>query len=925
MAIVSRRTDLCGPSSSVVGGGRFGGARRWTVAVSMGVAVLAGLAVAAEPAKAAKKPGSGGKGAATRPAAGAATKPSNATKPAASGPTVLPSGRAMPAPVPPDAGVLTDAMIDAAIRKGATFLLTQFDPKTQKLKAPAKDGDEAYAGGEQALAVYALMQSGLALPDDKRLDLKGPDLSAKVERMIKFNLSSGNPQSYAYGIRATALALYVSTLPDLSGQKQVTDLAAKRAAAKDRLSADALWCITATNDGGYHYVKGKGTPTSFKDLVAYYDQLKKDGSLPKPGDFDNSCSQYGLLGAWSAAEAEIEIPTLYWYLVANHWQNTQMGNGQWYYGGKDERKGTLSMTAAGLASMLVSHEYVEPAVTTGSVGREPYNAPIKKGLAWFERDNNAIGPGGGYAHYGVERVGLASGFKFFGQDDWYKVLAARIIGAQNKTNGGWGTTVETAYNLLFLARGRHPIVMNKLRFDGTTKAPGFWANRPRDAANLAKGIGKQLERPVNWQVVNVDTPWQEWLDGPVLSIASHQAFKFSPEELDKIRNYVEAGGVLYTQADGSAPTFDKFAAQLAKDLFKKELVPVPADHPLYTTESVFKIQPPIPLKMVTNGSRVLMVHSAQDLAKTWQARDDKGRGKPLYQFGMNLFIYSAGKGPYRNRLESLYVAPPKQAPAATYPVALLSYAGQWNPEPGAWRRYATWFQRQTGYKLDAKETKLADLKPIGPAEKSDPATRPGVATKVGPSAKPESSAKLDLSAVRFAHLTGVADQKWTPAEVKAVKAFVDSGGVLFVDVTGGGAKFDGAAQTLIRAAFPAGKSEQLTADHPILTASAKGMEDCTRRAVRQTVLDKLGREGSKFPALLTSGKGAVIYTQLDVTSGLLGTNTLGVVGYESNYAMKLLKNVVIWTLDGAPAPAAPVAATTKPAEEGPASKLDVEK
>jgi len=51
--------------------------------------------------------------------------------------------------------------------------------------------------------------------------------------------------------------------------------------------------------------------------------------------------------------------------------------------------------------------------------------------------------------------------------------------------------------LLFLARGRHPVMMNKLRFDG------FWANRPRDVSNLARFGSKELERPLNWQVVPI--------------------------------------------------------------------------------------------------------------------------------------------------------------------------------------------------------------------------------------------------------------------------------------------------------------------------------------------------------------------------------------------------------------------------------------
>ena len=51
---------------------------------------------------------------------------------------------------------------------------------------------------------------------------------------------------------------------------------------------------------------------------------------------------------------------------------------------------------------------------------------------------------------------------------------------------------------------------------------GYWANRPRDVANLARFAGRQLERPINWQVVNLDNPWTDWTDIPILYLASHQ-------------------------------------------------------------------------------------------------------------------------------------------------------------------------------------------------------------------------------------------------------------------------------------------------------------------------------------------------------------------------------------------------------------------
>ena len=44
---------------------------------------------------------------------------------------------------------------------------------------------------------------------------------------------------------------------------------------------------------------------------------------------------------------------------------------------------------------------------------------------------------------------------------------------------------------------------------------------------------------------------------------------------------------------------------------------------------------------------------------------------------------------------------------------------------------------------------------------------------------------------------------------------------------------------------------------------------------------------------LPLGKGRIIYSPIDLTSGLLGTNTLGILGYKSPTACSLVKNVII--------------------------------
>src|SRR5258706_3938072 len=149
------------------------------------------------------------------------------------------------------------------------------------------------------------------------------------------------------------------------------------------------------------------------------------------------------------------------------------------------------MTPAGIASLSVTADWNEPSQARIYNGREPFSKSLAAGLKWLEQGDHCLEIAGAKSHYrgydlfSLERVGLASGFKHFGQHDWYRELAADVVRRQ-WPDGSWGPTgsdpqsekdklVETAYHTLFLGRARHPILSNKLRFDG----PG--AHHPRDA------------------------------------------------------------------------------------------------------------------------------------------------------------------------------------------------------------------------------------------------------------------------------------------------------------------------------------------------------------------------------------------------------------------------------------------------------------
>ena len=60
--------------------------------------------------------------------------------------------------------------------------------------------------------------------------------------------------------------------------------------------------------------------------------------------------------------------------------------------------------------------------------------------------------------------------------------------------------------------------MNKVQYEVGNKKEANWNQRPRDLANLSRYIGKQTERELNWQIVNLKAPVEELHDAPILYI-----------------------------------------------------------------------------------------------------------------------------------------------------------------------------------------------------------------------------------------------------------------------------------------------------------------------------------------------------------------------------------------------------------------------
>ena len=717
------------------------------------------------------------------------------------------------APAPKEETV-TDEAINAAIAKGVDNLVSHFE--NGKIKS---DPGNTYVGTD-ALCVLALLHAGQAISDE-RLNIHNPFMSGALDALRSMTIVQGL-ETYTHSLRAQALAIY------------------NRKEDRSVLDADVRWLVNAGVKGYYTYGKQPETATQ-----------------PSQAAWDNSNSQYGALGVWAAAEAGVNIPPSYWVDIQSHWENTQGKDGGWEYG-QGSTNGTLSMTAAGVNMLFVANEQLSALRPEMQVGRPPFSPNLQAGLDWLAKDDNCVKIGGYpfYTLYGMERAGLACGFKMFGTHDWFRDLAANTI-KQQSPDGSWGTDADTAFALLFLSRGRHPLLMNKLHFVGA------WANRPRDLARLTKFTSKETERPLNWQVVSLNTDWSQWLDAPILYIASHEAPIFNDEDYNKLRAFIMAGGLLFTQADGNSDQFNQWAEVMAIKLFPNgELKDLPREHYIYNL--LFKPQENIPLRALGNGTRLLIVHSPTDLSKRWQVKDPKS-DRPAFELGANVFVYATGMQVPRNRVDTLDVPDLPGKATNTIPIARLKYDGDWDPEPWSWVRTSRWFRRKTSIGLVPTPVKIE---------------------------------KLSVDIAPFAHLTGTAPFSLSETQTAALQKYVQDGGVLLIDACGG---FLPVAQSIraniLARAFPGIEPAELKTDHPLIAGRGEGMEQLARAQVRPFALMKMGQKFTR-PLLLESGKGAVLISDLDITSGLLGTNTFGILGYDPDYAQLLVKNAILWTVNG---------------------------
>ncbi len=708
----------------------------------------------------------------------------------------------------------SDEAVRKAIANAQRFLWSQQKPDGSWSGIKGK-----YPVGPSALAAYALLASGVS------------PLEKPMAKALTWLSRQECTKTYSLGLRCN-----------------VWLLANKETGGKYSryFRGDVVRLIKSTKNGSYNYNSlGLG---------------KSSG--------DNSNSQFGVLGVWAGAMGLAEVPEQYWMTVLRHWQLCQNRDGGWGYrkgqkkGGDTPEGSRATMTAAGLATLFVCFDNLFADRFIKCDVKSEF-APIRRGLNWMDKHYvRALRSGKRtyYFIYGVERVGLASGYKYFGTVDWYKLGAEKLLARQGGkgswAGGGHGSVINTSFALLFLARGQHPVAFNKLEF------PGDWNNRPRDLAGLTRWMTGSFERVMNWQIISLKAPVEEWHDAPIVYLSAAQAPKFTGAHLAKLRRFVWQGGTVFSVTECGGTGFQKGIRQVYEKMLRGcEFRRLPKDHDLYSIHHRLGGRPVF--YEINNGVRPLVIHTDVDLAKSWQLQMRK-TATGDFEAAANVLMYVTDKGVLRNRGEAQWPPRPRAPERRTVRLVRVRHEANWDPEPLAYERFARLLGQRERIRLD-----VAGAVAIG---------------------------QLDAGEAKVATMTGTGRLALTASQQAGLKRYLEDGGALIVDAAGGSRTFGESVEALLREMFGRRAIRRLAGGAEVYDLPGMKIERVSYR--RKARIERGLTDAPNLRAVMINGRPGVLFSTEDLTGGLVGCPSYGCAGYQPESCYALLRNAIVFGANG---------------------------
>jgi len=772
----------------------------------------------------------------------------------------------------------TPQAVRDAIQKGVQYLKGVQDPNAgnwERFNPAFQLGD--YTGGATALATLALLESGVDPSDDK------------VKKALSYLERLPPRKTYVVSLQAIVL----------------THADPQRYGPKIKELID--WLIRTADVSNQGSMMAWGYPHG--------------GGMSRP---DHSNTQYAVLALREAHGAGIDVKDEVWAKIRKLYLHDQNRSGGWPYqvgteGGGDR----LTMTSAGVCGLLACD--MSSPIIKGPPGPdgefpnceqrdEELEAALDKGLrrigALFTVDiGNNMFEGTAfpfYNIYGLERVGRYSGLRFFERRtaliDWYREGVKKLLQVQEqsgKWTGRGGALIDgdpvlaTSFSLLFLAKGKTPVLIHKMTHGATTGSArgytGDWNVHHNDVRNLtafcSANVFKKDNKPVplTWQIFNAarqaigqnvppDVILQDMMQAPVVFINGLDAPKFSDAEKVLLRRYVDQGGFIFAEACCGSPKFDEGFRKLCKEIFPdRDLLPLAPGHPIWN--SAFKVPPgSFELQGIDVGCKTALAYAPKGISAHWESNQyaKYPRTKLAFQVGANVIAYATGLETPEEKLSKKAVVKNDESAIQRnfLQVAQVNYGSRnWQPAPNAMR---VLMNQATKMGLDV----ILQTKPLTLND-------------------------ADLFNSKFLYMHGRGEFTWDAEQMKRLKGHLENGGMLLCDACCGDKTFDQRFRVMIKATF--GRDlEPIPITDPLFSKRVSGRE-ITRVQGRtaggkpyESMEPQL--EGIRLDPKDPTSPWVVVYSKLDIGCALDRHSSTDCVGYNHESALELATQVLMYAL-----------------------------
>ncbi len=662
-------------------------------------------------------------------------------------------------------------------------------------------------------------------------------------------------------------------------------------------------------------------------LEAYQEKKSPDHSggwhYGIDGGSDLSNSQFSILALYEAERVGVAIKRETWQRALDYWDRTQNNDGSWGYtpqGRKGSSSPRGSMTCAGIASLIVSSGVLGQggATVRGEsiiCSQKPDTRTAEKielGLAWLAQrfsvtQNPQTDTWLYYYLYALERVGRMTNHRFIGNHDWYREGADKLLQPplRDSMDGVWrgrGTAdeVSTAFALLFLSKGRRPVLMSKIHFG----ADDSWNVHPNDVNNLTTFTETNWKLDLTWQVIAIDhATASDLLQSPVLYFCGNrsplpQDPRTQAELVAKLRGYLDQGGFIIAEAQPNDQGFDAGFRDLMKLVLPEpgyDLQLLEQNHPIWTAE--FPIEPDQlrPIEGINFGCRTSVVfvpqareagRSRPSLSCLWEVAQIFDRGTKYAAsvqrqidaglgIGLNILAYATNRElKFKDQIAESVGKRLTEAGDRRGRIflGLLQHGGGANAAPHAIPNLLQWSALHLGLPVDIR-TDLVE----------------------------PSSPELLTYPVVFIH--GRSAFQWTDDQRSQLKKYIENGGFLFGSAICSAKPFADSFKAELRKMFPDRPFEEVKPDDPLWSEECGGfkIEKLQLRLPEQAPGKKMVvSERAVTPELLGirfENRWAVVFSPHDVSCALEKANTLECKGYSQESAMRLAVNVLLYALE----------------------------